>query len=76
MLEDGLVSGVNLRPFGDPWAVVYTGGRHAVWLERAGQAAAIDFGKQVLAAVLGSDAEAVVRASSSPVLLVRERGRS
>lgn len=56
MLEDGLVSGVNLRPFGDPWAVVYTGGRHAVWLERAGQAAAIDFGKHVLGAVLGSDA--------------------
>lgn len=56
MLEDGLVSGVNLRPFGDPWAVVYTGGRHAVWLERAGQAAALDFGKRVLGAVLGSAA--------------------
>ena len=55
-LSDGTFSGVNLRPFGDPWAVVYTGGRHAVWLERAGQAAAIDHAKRVLAEVLGHDA--------------------
>lgn len=55
-LGDGTFSGVNLRPFGNPWAVVYTGGRHAVWLEKAGQAAAIDLGKQVMAEVLGSDA--------------------
>lgn len=56
MLKDGTFSGVNLRPFGDPWAVVYTGGRHAVWLERAGQAAAIEHAKRVLAEVLGNDA--------------------
>jgi len=56
MLRDGSFSGVNLRPFGDPWAVVYTGGRHAVWLEKAGQAAAIDHGKQVLGEALGNDA--------------------
>jgi len=63
MLKDGTVSGVNLRPFGDPWAVVYTGGRHAVWLERAGEAAAIDHAKRVLAEVLGNDAvKHVVRA--------------
>jgi monoamine oxidase len=55
-LSDGTFSGVNLRPFGDPWAVVYTGGRHAVWLEKAGQAAAIDHAKRVLGEVLGSDA--------------------
>ncbi len=55
-LKDGSFTGVNLRPFGDPWAVVYTGGRHAIWLERAGQAAAVDFGKQVMAEILGSDA--------------------
>lgn len=55
-LGDGSFAGVNLRPFGDPWAVVYTGGRHAVWLEKAGQAAAIDHAKRVLGEVLGSDA--------------------
>jgi monoamine oxidase len=55
-LQDGTFSGVNLRPFGDPWAVVYTGGRHAVWLEKAGQAAAVDHGKKVIAEILGNDA--------------------
>ncbi len=55
-LRDGSFSGVNLRPFGDPWAVVYTGGRHAVWLEKAGQAAAIDLGRQVMTEILGNDA--------------------
>lgn len=62
-LKDGSFTGVNLRPFGDPWAVVYTGGRHAVWLEKAGQAAAIDFGRQVMAEILGSAApKHIVRA--------------
>jgi monoamine oxidase len=55
-LRDGSFAGVNLRPFGDPWAVVYTGGRHAIWLEKAGQAAAIDHGKRVLGELLGRDA--------------------
>lgn len=55
-LSDGTFSGVNLRPFGDPWAVVYTGGRHAVWLEKAGQAATIDHGQRVIAEILGHDA--------------------
>ncbi|HWA44873.1 MAG TPA: NAD(P)/FAD-dependent oxidoreductase [Hypericibacter adhaerens] len=47
--------GFGFRPFGDNWVVGYTGGRFAVWLERAGQAAAIDLAKEKLAKVFGSD---------------------
>jgi monoamine oxidase len=55
LLPGGEAVGFNLRPFNEPYAVVYTGGRHAVWLERAGQDAAIAYGKEKIAAVLGSD---------------------
>jgi monoamine oxidase len=46
--------GFSLRPFGQNIAVAMTGGRHALWLERAGVAAAVDFAKEKLAKVFGS----------------------
>ncbi|MFZ5792088.1 MAG: flavin monoamine oxidase family protein [Pseudomonadota bacterium] len=46
--------GFALRPFDQNYAVAYTGGRFALWLERAGQAAAIDFAKEKLAKAFGS----------------------
>jgi monoamine oxidase len=46
--------GFSLRPFGQNMAVAMTGGRHALWLERAGVAAAVDFAKEKLAKVFGS----------------------
>jgi monoamine oxidase len=46
--------GMSIRAFDENYAVVYTGGRHAVWLERAGQAAAVDFAKEKLAKIFGS----------------------
>lgn len=47
--------GFSLGPFDQNYAVAYTGGRFAVWLERAGQAAAIDFAKEKLAKLFGSE---------------------
>lgn len=46
--------GFSLRPFGQPMAVALTGGRHALWLERAGVAAAVDFAMEKLAKIFGS----------------------
>jgi monoamine oxidase len=46
--------GFSLRPFGQNVAVALTGGRHALWLERAGTAAAVDFAKEKLVKVFGS----------------------
>ena len=45
--------GFGLRPFGQNMAVALTGGRYALWLERAGVAAAVDFAKEKLAKVFG-----------------------
>jgi monoamine oxidase len=53
--EESEPMGFGFRPFGDNWVVGYTGGRFAVWLERAGQAAAIDLAKEKLAKAFGSD---------------------
>jgi monoamine oxidase len=47
--------GFGIRSFGENYAVGYTGGRFAVWLERAGAAAAVDLVKEKLAKVFGSD---------------------
>lgn len=47
--------GFSIRSFGENYAVGYTGGRFAVWLERAGTAAAVDLVKEKLAKVFGSD---------------------
>jgi monoamine oxidase len=46
--------GFSLRSFGQPVAVALTGGRHALWLERAGVAAAVDFAMEKLAKIFGS----------------------
>ena len=45
----------SLNAFGENYAVGYTGGRHAVWLERAGQKAAVDLTLERLARMFGSD---------------------
>jgi monoamine oxidase len=53
--EESEPMGFGFRPFGQDWIVGYTGGRFATWLERAGQAAAIDLAKERLAKVFGND---------------------
>ena len=45
--------GFSLRSFGQPIAVALTGGRHALWLERAGAAAAVDFAMEKLTKIFG-----------------------
>jgi monoamine oxidase len=45
--------GFSLRPFDQNYVVAFTGGRHAVWLERAGQQAAVDFAKDRLRKIFG-----------------------
>ncbi len=45
----------NIRPFGYNYVVGVTGGRFADWLERAGQAAAIDYATERLRAAFGAD---------------------
>jgi len=47
--------GFGIRSFGENYAVGYTGGRFAVWLEKAGTAAAVDLAKEKLGKVFGSD---------------------
>ncbi len=54
MMPDSEVQAIALNAFGENYAVGYTGGRHAVWLERAGQRAAIDFTLERLVHVFGS----------------------
>ena len=44
-----------LNAFGQNYAVGYTGGRHAIWLERAGQATAVDLALERLVKAFGSD---------------------
>ena len=56
LLEEGSEPmGFGIRPFGQDWVVGYTGGRFALWLERAGQAAAVDLAKEKLAKAFGND---------------------
>ena len=45
--------GFSFRPFGQNMAVALTGGRYALWLERAGEAAAVDFATEKLAKIFG-----------------------
>jgi monoamine oxidase len=45
--------GFGFRPFGQPIAVALTGGRHALWLERAGVAASVDFALEKLTKIFG-----------------------
>jgi monoamine oxidase len=45
----------NIRPFGYDYVVGLTGGRFADWLERAGEAAAVDLAKENLKKSFGSD---------------------
>ena len=47
--------GFSFRPFGQHTAVAFTGGRHALWLERAGAAASVDFAMEKLVKIFGSD---------------------
>jgi monoamine oxidase len=44
----------RFRPFGQHMAVALTGGRHALWLERAGVAAAVDYAMEKLVKIFGS----------------------
>lgn len=46
---------IQTQPFGYHYAAAFTGGRHADWLERAGQAAAVDFAVERLKSVFGND---------------------
>lgn len=46
----------EIRPFGQNYAVGSTGGRFADWLERAGQEASIDYAREKLVRMFGSDA--------------------
>lgn len=46
----------EIRPFGLNYAVGSTGGRFADWLERAGQEASVDFTREKLMHMFGSDA--------------------
>lgn len=46
--------GFSLHPFGQPVAVALTGGRHALWLERAGPAAAVDLAVEKLVKMFGT----------------------
>lgn len=46
----------SVRPFGFNYVVAVTGGRFADWLERAGQAASIDYATERLVSMFGSDA--------------------
>jgi monoamine oxidase len=46
---------VTIRPFGYDYVVGLTGGRFADWLERAGEAAAVDLAKENLKKSFGSD---------------------
>ena len=52
---DGEPMVFNLRPFGQDYAVAFTGGRFADWLERAGVAASADLAKENLKKVFGAD---------------------
>ena len=45
-----------IRPFGSNCAVAVTGGRFADWLERAGQQASIDYARERLVKMFGSEA--------------------
>lgn len=45
----------GIRPFDQNYVVAYTGGRFAVWLERAGSAAAFDLAKERLGKMFGSE---------------------
>ena len=45
--------GFSLRPFDQNYVTAFTGGRHAVWLERAGTAAAVDFATEKLGKIFG-----------------------
>jgi monoamine oxidase len=53
--------GFSFRPFGQPMAVALTGGRHALWLERAGVAAAVDFAMEKLTKIFGNKIRAHLR---------------
>ena len=46
---------LGLRPFNQNYVVALTGGRHAVWLEKAGQDAAVDFAREKLRKIFGAD---------------------
>lgn len=46
----------TIRPFGFNYAVAVTGGRFADWLERAGQQASVDYARDRLVRMFGSDA--------------------
>jgi len=61
MLPDAEVQAIAFNPFGQNYAVGYTGGRHAAWLERAGQQASIDFTLERLVAVFGSGIRARIK---------------
>jgi monoamine oxidase len=49
------VGSYHLRPLGKPMIEVYFGGALARWLAEAGSAAMVDFARQELAGLLGSD---------------------
>ncbi|MGH6933762.1 MAG: flavin monoamine oxidase family protein, partial [Dongiaceae bacterium] len=54
-LRDDIPTAISLRPFNQNYVVALTGGRHAVWLEKAGQNAAIDFAEEKLRKIFGAE---------------------
>ena len=54
--SNGMPMYFEIKPFGFNYAVGSTGGRFADWLERAGQEASIDFAREKLVHMFGSEA--------------------
>jgi monoamine oxidase len=53
--DGGEGSGIEASVMGQNLAIVFTGGRHTVWLEKQGQQAGHDFAVDQVAAVFGND---------------------
>ncbi len=54
LADNDVPMGINLAPYGYSYAVGVTGGRFGAWLERAGQAASVEFLAEHLKAAWGS----------------------
>ncbi len=53
--DDGDAAGLEASVMGQNTAIVFTGGRHAIWLEKQGQQAGHDFAVARVAEVFGND---------------------
>lgn len=53
--DDGVAGGFEASVMGQNTAIVFTGGRHAIWLEKQGQQAGEDYAVDRIAEVFGND---------------------